>query len=59
MDTNITALHACAYSRANRCAAADTGNSSIAAWSANSTKCANCAAKWNAYNASCNIPANK
>ena len=35
----------------------NSGNSSLAAWSANSTKCGQCAAKWNTYNASCNTPA--
>jgi len=34
-----------------------SGNPAITSWSATSTHCGNCAARWNAYNASCNTPA--
>lgn len=35
----------------------NSGNPAIASWSTASTACGNCAARWNAYNASCNTPA--
>jgi hypothetical protein len=37
--------------------ASNSGNPAIASWSGSSTACGNCAARWNAYNASCNTPA--